>query len=382
MPRRGRRPAKTVIGDERATKNDFDSLFDSEFLSEVPTLHPVWKFVVENEMELRIFARNLFKPNDSERDSLVPDNLILRCAVEIELQNIDFDDPAPVAKKRRRLNKNVPKKNNKMSFFKKRLQWRFKDHKGFTTRHSSAKPVIPDDGADQETSEDTMHTLVEEDEKDYEAYVIRDEGEDQDASEDKMNALIEGNEREQEEARERTTGMYDEDDDGEIVAYDNDNKEGVESAYAGSYAHYIHDRRYKLYYDLARQELMGEILEKYLDRHKAYLKRNRRGELMERLFLDKQSYPTIKRLLGKNILSQRSIYNVVKYLGKEGAKSIHDDLRQEYLNLSAEDIAVRAHEIHLRVEEEAWQEDKEQNPWKYYLISNPSLTVDGTWQYM
>lgn len=200
--------------------------------------------------------------------------------------------------------------------------------------------------------------------------MIQDEGEDQDASEDKMNAVIEGNEKEQEEARERTTGMYDEDDDGEIVAYD-DNKEGVDNTYAGSYAHYIHDKRYTLYYDLARQELMGEILEKFLDRHKVYLKRNRRGELMKRLFIDKQSYPTIKRLLRTNILSERSIYNVVKYLEKEGVKSIHDDLRQEYLHLSEEDIAVRAHEIHRRVEEDAWEEDKKQNPWKYSLISKP-----------
>jgi hypothetical protein len=56
---------------------------------------------------------------------------------------------------------------------------------------------------------------------------------------------------------------------------------------------------------------------------------------------------------------------------EEGAKSIHDDLRQEYLNLSAEDIAFRAHEIHRRFEEDAWEEDKKQNPWKYFLLSKP-----------
>lgn len=140
MPRRGRRPST------EAQTNDFDSLFDSEILSRLPTLHPVWKFVVENEIELRIFARSLFKPNDPERDSVVPDNLILRCAMEIDSQNIDIDDPAPIAKKHRRLNKNVPKKNNKMSFFKTRLKWRFKDHKEFTTRHSDEQPPNQDEG--------------------------------------------------------------------------------------------------------------------------------------------------------------------------------------------------------------------------------------------
>jgi hypothetical protein len=391
MPRR-RRPTETAIRDERDTKvntpknsiraslteeprtedqtHDVPSLLPAELEALLPTLHPVWKFVVENEIELRIFARNLFKPNDPERNTEA-DLLVLHCAREIEWENIDLDDPAPIAKKKRRFNKNVPKKNNKMSFFKTRLKWRFKDHKGFTTRHSYGKPVIQDEGVDQDASEDTMHTLVEGNEQDEEAYVIQDEGEDQDAYEDTMKALIEGDEKEQEEARERTTWMYDEDDHGEIVAYDDDNREGVDNAYVGSYTHYVHNEKYQFYYDLARRELMGEILEKFLDRHAAYLRKNRRGELMKRLFIDEQSYPTIKRLLGKNILSKRSIYKVREYLQDEGAKSLHDDLRQEYQDLSEEDIAFRAHEIHRRFEEDAWEEDKKQNPWKYSLISKP-----------